>query len=346
MSMKYYTLAFLFLTIFTVQSQTVLCDERENILEHVKTIPFQLDVKAATEALTQPFDDEACKLYAIYLWITEHIAYDFQTFNKSKGKSTVASIKCKSTEECETKWTAFRDKQRAKTLKKRKGVCDDYAHLFQYMAKQIGITTQVIPGFTKNKPGQIGQMGSSDHAWNLLELDGKSYMLDVTYAAGYTTSDSKGKLNSFVKKRDDYYFLATPERFLRTHFPSDKKIQEALQLDRATYQNAAYVHGSLLNDIEILSPNTGVLNPKVGDTVKFQIKTKLQLEQITIATSLRRQLEVKPVAQIKDMLNEIPLRKEEDVYLFHVVITDPNTRFIDILFDRKLAIKFLVRLTK
>jgi hypothetical protein len=346
MTMKYYILAILFLSIFTVQSQPTLCNERENIYEHVKTIPFQLDAKAATEALTQPFDDDACKLYAIYLWITEHIAYDYQTFNKSKGKSKTISIKCKTAEECETKWTAFRDKQRAKTLKKRKGVCDDYAHLFQYMAKQIGISSQVIAGFTKNKPGQIGQMGTSDHAWNLIELEGKNYMIDVTYASGYTTTDTKGRLNSFVKKRDDYYFMATPERFLRTHFPSDKKMQETLQVDRATYQNAAYVHVSLLNELEIITPNTGVLNPKVGDTVKFHIKTKQTFEQITIATSLRRQFEVKSSEQIKDPLNEIPLERNEDVYSFYVVITDPNTRFIDILFDRKLAVKFLVRLTK
>ncbi len=53
-------------------------------------------------------------------------------------------------------------------------VCEGYAYAFQYLAREAGIQSIVVKGELDN--------GSSteSHAWNMVELDGKYYHIDVT----------------------------------------------------------------------------------------------------------------------------------------------------------------------
>lgn len=50
-------------------------------------------------------------------------------------------------------------------------VCAGYAHAFQYMMQKMGIPCAYVVGFA---------MGGR-HAWNILELDGEHYAMDVTW---------------------------------------------------------------------------------------------------------------------------------------------------------------------
>ncbi len=49
-------------------------------------------------------------------------------------------------------------------------VCAGYAHAFQYMMQKMGIPCAFVVGYAGEK-----------HAWNVLELDGKYYAMDVTW---------------------------------------------------------------------------------------------------------------------------------------------------------------------
>ncbi len=60
-------------------------------------------------------------------------------------------------------------------------VCSGYAHAFQYLCGLGGIVCHYISG----------PLNGEDHAWNIVELDGKSYFADVTACDGFPEADIK-----------------------------------------------------------------------------------------------------------------------------------------------------------
>ncbi|MBQ8868213.1 MAG: hypothetical protein IJ027_00650 [Oscillospiraceae bacterium] len=53
-------------------------------------------------------------------------------------------------------------------------VCEGYAYAFQYLAREAGIQSIVVKGEL------ITETGTESHAWNMVELDGNYYHIDVT----------------------------------------------------------------------------------------------------------------------------------------------------------------------
>lgn len=64
------------------------------------------------------------------------------------------------------------------TFKNRKGMCVGYATLFNVFAEELGLNSRVGNGTANN-----GMDGWANHAWNIVELDGKWYHLDTTWGA-------------------------------------------------------------------------------------------------------------------------------------------------------------------
>lgn len=60
-------------------------------------------------------------------------------------------------------------------------VCSGYAHAFQYLCGLGGIECHYVSG----------PFNGEDHAWNIVELDGKSYFADVTACDGFPEEDIK-----------------------------------------------------------------------------------------------------------------------------------------------------------
>lgn len=81
---------------------------------------------------------------------------------------------------------------------KGSSVCAGYSRMFQYLCNEAGINCTVCTGIIDLSP----------HQWNVVELDGKWYMVDVTNAMG-ALADSKDKISY-------YYFNVTREQMLRT----------------------------------------------------------------------------------------------------------------------------------
>jgi hypothetical protein len=84
------------------------------------------------------------------------------------------------------------------------------------MCKIAGIECEVITGFTKWKEPRIDKTG---HAWNAINIEGKWYLLDVTWGAGYV---NKG---IFYREYEPDYFMVNPRFFASNHIPDDPKWQ-------------------------------------------------------------------------------------------------------------------------
>lgn len=59
-------------------------------------------------------------------------------------------------------------------------VCAGYAHAFQYLCGLGGIECHYVTG-------SVNEL----HAWNIVELDGKSYLVDLTFCDGFPEEDVK-----------------------------------------------------------------------------------------------------------------------------------------------------------
>ncbi len=99
----------------------------------------------------------------------------------------------------------------AKPLKTRKGICENYAALFNDICLRLGIRSFVIEGYTK----QNGFTDYIPHAWCAAFIDGSWYIFDPTWGSGYVYN---GK---FYKKINNDYYKVKPSVIIKSHMPFD-----------------------------------------------------------------------------------------------------------------------------
>ena len=94
-------------------------------------------------------------------------------------------------------------------LKTGKGVCQGYALTYKKFCEIIGIECDYVFGWNR----------TATHAWNIVKLEGKCYLLDTTWDAGREVG------GAFNKNYITEYFLIEPEVFKYQHFPEYEKHQ-------------------------------------------------------------------------------------------------------------------------
>lgn len=170
--------------------------EYDEIDNGSKTVPDSLtSPKAIAHFLTDSLQTNEDKLRALHIWITHNIDYDI------KRAENTYTIENKIIEE---------------TLKTRSGVCRHYSSLFHYMCKEIGIKSFNISGYTLK---QNNKLADDSHAWNAVQIDSSFYLIDNTWAAGYSVE------NVYKSDFRDKYFLINPKDFIKTHMPFDDFFQ-------------------------------------------------------------------------------------------------------------------------
>ncbi|CAC5422614.1 unnamed protein product [Mytilus coruscus] len=82
----------------------------------------------------------------------------------------------------------------------------------------LGITCKNISGYAKgysHKPGgTITYNQKTNHAWNIVQLNGIWRFIETTWGAGHVDKDKK-----FIKNFSNFFFLTPPECFIYDHFP-------------------------------------------------------------------------------------------------------------------------------
>ena len=149
-----------------------------------------------SDYLIKPAKNEFEKVRSFYVWITENITYDTKTFfNPNRNKKVTAT----------------------EVLTKRKAVCEGYSTLFKALCDNADIKCYLVQGYSKGYGfSQRKKFTSTDHAWNVVFINNKWYLIDATWGSGYINEKKK-----VVKKFSDYFFLTNPKKFIYTHLPSD-----------------------------------------------------------------------------------------------------------------------------
>jgi transglutaminase/protease-like cytokinesis protein 3 len=174
----------------------------ERIDKHVLNTPkwAEKSIQSLASYLIQPARNEKEKVRAIFRWITYNINYNVQDLLPAHyDRSNLNDV-----------------------IESKIAVCDGYAGLFEALAQAAGIKIINISGYAKGFDYEAGQkfQGPPNHAWNAVEIDGRWYLLDATWGAGFAN-----EYREYIRQFEEHYFLTPPEQLIYTHFPEDKKWQ-------------------------------------------------------------------------------------------------------------------------
>jgi len=142
--------------------------------------------------ISSHFSKDSEKARAVFIWVAANISYDIENMFALN----------------------FHEQQEdkiAKSLKTRKGICENYAALFNDICSKAGIKSFMVEGYTK----QDGFTDYIPHAWCAALIDTSWYLFDPTWGSGYITN------KKFVKQINNSYFLAAPRNLIKSHMPFD-----------------------------------------------------------------------------------------------------------------------------
>jgi hypothetical protein len=193
MPFKKYIFISLLVFYFGASSQTQKI-KYTSIYVKINSIPDSLMYSSQNLAkyISDNFSTNEEKLRAIYYWMLAHLMYDVDNMfaiNIQADKAQIVN----------------------KVLATQKGICLDYAYLFEDLATRCGVPCVTIFGFTKQK----GFVDYIAHAWVIAKPDSTWLLYDPTWACGYI-ADKK-----FIRNINDFYFETKPTNFIKDHMPYD-----------------------------------------------------------------------------------------------------------------------------
>jgi transglutaminase/protease-like cytokinesis protein 3 len=138
------------------------------------------------------FKTENEKVRAAFIWVASNIQYDIENMYSLN-------------------FYEKKEEKISKSLRTRKGICENYASLFTEICNNVGIKSTVIEGYTK----QNGKTDYLPHAWSGALIDNTWFLFDPTWGSGYVNA---GK---FIKKINNEYYKVNPNTLIKSHMPFD-----------------------------------------------------------------------------------------------------------------------------
>ena len=202
------------------------------------------------------------KIDAIYGYITENIQYDHDNFNNNPQYMLM--------------YTAYA------ALINKTAVCQGYATLFYYIAKECGIDTRII----------TGQSREENHAWNIAKVGNYYYYLDSTWDAGAFVN-----YNYYLKGSSEFYEHTNEDKFNSPEFTSKYPIAETGIEDEGTFSgtvgNFEYtVSNSFAKITKYLGDEKNVIIPSTVDGYPVKvigehaIQEKYTMESLEISEGI------------------------------------------------------------
>ena len=134
--------------------------------------------------ITSNFNTDKEILRAIYTWVTANIRYDADSmYIINSEKDPEARIR--------------------EALRRRKGVCENYAAIFNDIAVKCKLASYLVSGYTR----QLGNIDRAGHTWIAVYLDKEWSFCDPTWDEG--------------NRGGSRWFLVQPSRFIESHMPFD-----------------------------------------------------------------------------------------------------------------------------
>ena len=246
-------------------------------------------------------------------------------------------------------------------MKNKKAVSEGYAKLFQRLCEINHIQSEVIEGYARTKPYQIGNKISVNHSWNAAYIDTSWYFFDVTWAAGFCTENEEtGKLVKFTRNFQNYYWLPTFERLARNHYPKNAYWTKPYSISINDFLNKPHYYSTvILDNISNEHPSSGMLDFKKNDTIHFSFDNKKDIRFIQVNSNVYRNpslwttvyISKRKTKLVRDSWAEkkqiyIPFKKQGHSYNFYYVVKDDSLYYLELLFDFEKAIRYKINIRK
>ncbi len=175
---------FSLLTIGTVHAQNF--GDMNGVDARALTIPPAETASTTTIAgyINKHFPTDPEKIRAIYTWVTANIRYNTDSMYAIN-------------------WGADEEVKVTAALRRRKGVCENYAAIFTDIAQKAGLTAYSVTGYTR----QYSTVVRTGHVWCAVRLNKEWFFCDPTWDEGFRNTPR--------------YFMISPAEFIQTHFPFD-----------------------------------------------------------------------------------------------------------------------------
>lgn len=160
----------------------------------------KLNMPISVEALAQEIGQYAYtdweKTRAIYIWLCHNISYDVEAFFSS----------------------SIPDQNPEDVFSQGMAVCEGYANLALQIANYLEIEMVKVSGYAKGYGFERGMpFLDTNHAWNAFCIEGRWYLMDATWGAGYINEK-----HQFVRDETTTWFAMDPYLFYMTHYPEDE----------------------------------------------------------------------------------------------------------------------------
>lgn len=187
-------------------------------------------LKSTVAEITRNCHNDYEKAYAIYQWIIQHVEYDETIITKMEEdiqfKVVFASLTAdREVSKEELRWLyshyvveTYSDKlnQGVTVFETHKGICSSIAHLYKLMCEEAGLKCKIVIGLS------VGRKTCGGHAWNIVLIDGKKHLVDVTQgiSALKIFADMGISLTADILEVLGRYFDMDPYRMLANgYFP-------------------------------------------------------------------------------------------------------------------------------
>jgi transglutaminase-like putative cysteine protease len=156
-------------------------------------------------------------------------------------------------------------------LKTGMAVCEGYSNTFKQFCDELNIPCEIVHGFGRGvgtSPLSGDTPNDSNHAWNIVTINGENYLVDCTWDSGYMD----GRVSK-QRYTTDWLFLK-PEHFLYMHYPENAKQQLVAEpLSAEQFSALPFFKPKFFELADNLSVNLQKIN-QVDNRLSFDYTTK------------------------------------------------------------------------
>ncbi|MEE1353000.1 MAG: arylamine N-acetyltransferase [Acutalibacteraceae bacterium] len=154
------------------------------------------------------------------------------------------------------------------SLVEHKGSCMGYSLAMQYLLNKLGVTCRVQTGVATNPKGN-----KEDHMWNIVTLNGKEYLVDVTWddvlVNGYNYAPYR-------------YFNVTKDMMSETHTPKNaSEWSKCTNTDQDWYRKNGFYFNSWDEVMKAMPTMIAKQGGDKGNPVSFRLPSTKMANEIS-----------------------------------------------------------------
>lgn len=212
-------------------------------------------IRLLAEYINEKSNNDFERVKKAHDWVALNIKYDTQSFFTGRYSSQEFDA----------------------VIKRGSGVCAGYADAFKYLCDALEIECSVVCGYARGYGSGLFKNENvtySNHAWNIVTIEGKKYLIDSTWDAGHLNG------RTFQASYSTEYFLTDPAVFIHRHFPentADQLLDPPVSAE--DFNNLPFLRPQFYTSFATWTDLERVteINAGGGFTIEFTLKPEYEL---------------------------------------------------------------------